>query len=103
MGLDLELDKPEDLGPLVDTLGPLRREGLLAAGADHRQLAACRGGSDYARSVDRSTWLALPDSVIDAIRKRFGMGWWGVSLRLYGREGVKSRGARGARKGDERR
>ena len=31
---------------------------------------------------------ALDDSVIDAIRKRFGLGWWGVSLRLYGREEV---------------
>jgi 4-cresol dehydrogenase (hydroxylating) len=26
--------------------------------------------------------------VIDAIRKQFGIGWWGVSLRLYGREEV---------------
>ncbi|RZA15573.1 MAG: FAD-binding oxidoreductase, partial [Proteobacteria bacterium] len=31
---------------------------------------------------------ALADDVIDAIRKRFGLGWWGVSLRLYGREEI---------------
>ena len=87
MGLDLELDKPEDLGPLVDTLGPLRREGLL-------QQAPTIGNWLRAAAVltTRDQWTdkpgALPDSVIDAIRKRFGMGWWGVSLRLYGREGV---------------
>jgi 4-cresol dehydrogenase (hydroxylating) len=31
---------------------------------------------------------ALSDAVIDAIRKRFNIGWWGVSLRLYGREEI---------------
>ena len=29
---------------------------------------------------------AIGDDVIDAIRKQFNIGWWGVSLRLYGRE-----------------
>jgi 4-cresol dehydrogenase (hydroxylating) len=87
MGLDLELDKPEDLGPLIDTLGPLRREGLL-------QQSPTIGNWLRAAAVltTRDQWTdqpgALPDSVIEAIRKRFGMGWWGVSLRLYGREGV---------------
>lgn len=31
---------------------------------------------------------ALGDDVIAAIRKKFNVGWWGVSLRLYGRESV---------------
>jgi 4-cresol dehydrogenase (hydroxylating) flavoprotein subunit len=87
MGLDLEFDRPEDLGPLIDALGPLRREGLL-------QQSPTIGNWLRAAAVltTRDQWTdepgALPDSVIDAIRKRFGMGWWGVSLRLYGREGV---------------
>jgi 4-cresol dehydrogenase (hydroxylating) len=86
-GLDLEYDKLEDLGPLIDTLGPLRREGLL-------QQSPSIGNWLRAAAVltTRDQWTdqpgALPDSVIDAIRKRFGMGWWGVSLRLYGRETV---------------
>ena len=29
MGMDVEFDKPEDLESLIDTIGPLRREGLL--------------------------------------------------------------------------
>lgn len=87
MGMDLEFDKPEDLGPLVDTLGGLRREGLL-------QQSPTIGNWLRAAAVvtTRDEWTtepgALSDSVIDAIRKKFGMGWWGVSLRLYGREGV---------------
>ncbi len=87
MGLDLELDEPEDLGPLIDTLGPLRREGLL-------QQSPTIGNWLRAAAVltTRDQWTdqpgALPDSAIAAIRKRFGMGWWGVSLRLYGRETV---------------
>ncbi|HEU4625047.1 MAG TPA: FAD-binding oxidoreductase [Steroidobacteraceae bacterium] len=87
MGLDLEFDKPEDLGPLIDTLGPLRREGLL-------QQSPTIGNWLRAAAVvtTRDQWTkepgALSDAVIDAIRKKFGMGWWGVSLRLYGREGV---------------
>jgi 4-cresol dehydrogenase (hydroxylating) len=87
MGLDLEFDKQEDLGPLIDALGPLRREGLL-------QQSPTIGNWLRAAAVltTRDQWTdkpgALPDSVIEAIRKRFGMGWWGVSLRLYGRESV---------------
>lgn len=87
MGLDVEFDRPHDLGPLIDTLGPLRREGLL-------QQSPTIGNWLRAAAVvtTRDQWTdkpgALPDSVIAAIRKKFGMGWWGVSLRLYGREAV---------------
>ena len=87
MGMDVEFDSPEDLGPLIDTLGPLRREGLL-------QQSPTIGNWLRAAAIltTRGEWTdkpgALSDDVIAAIRKKFGMGWWGVSLRLYGREGV---------------
>jgi 4-cresol dehydrogenase (hydroxylating) len=87
MGMDLEFDRADDLGPLIDTLSPLRREGLL-------QQSPTIGNWLRAAAVltTRDQWTdqpgALPDAVIDAIRKRFGVGWWGVSLRLYGRETV---------------
>jgi 4-cresol dehydrogenase (hydroxylating) len=87
MGLDLEFAKPEDLGPLIDALAPLRREGVL-------QQAPTIGNWLRAAAVvtTRDQWTqepgALSDAVIEAIRKKFGMGWWGVSLRVYGREGV---------------
>jgi len=87
MGMDLEFNSPEDLGPLIDTIGPLRREGLL-------QQSPTIGNWLRAAAIltTRNEWTdkpgALSDDVIAAIRKKFGMGWWGVSLRLYGREGV---------------
>jgi 4-cresol dehydrogenase (hydroxylating) len=87
LGLDVEFDRPEDLGPLIDTLGPLRREGLLQANPTIGNWL--RAASIVTR---RSDWTdkpgALDDSVIAAIRKKFGMGWWGVGLRVFGREEV---------------
>jgi 4-cresol dehydrogenase (hydroxylating) len=87
LGMDVEFDRPEDLGPLIDTLGPLRREGLLQANPTIGNWL--RAASIVTR---RSDWTdkpgALDDSVIAAIRKKFGMGWWGVGLRVFGREDV---------------
>jgi len=87
MGMDVEFDRPEDLGAMVDTIAPLRRERVL-------QQSPSIGNWMRAAAVvtRRGEWTdkpgALDDSVIDAIRKRFGIGWWGVSLRLYGREEI---------------
>ncbi|HWJ71001.1 MAG TPA: FAD-binding oxidoreductase [Sphingobium sp.] len=87
MGMDLEFDRPEDLGPLIDAIAPLRREGLL-------QQSPTIGNWLRAAAIltTRGEWTdqpgALADNVITAIRKKFHVGWWGVSLRLYGRETV---------------
>jgi 4-cresol dehydrogenase (hydroxylating) len=87
MGMDVEFDRPEDLKAMVDTIGPLRRERVL-------QQSPSIGNWLRAAAVatTRQEWTdqpgALSDTVINAIRKRFGLGWWGVSLRLYGREEV---------------
>lgn len=87
LGLDVEFDRPEDLGPLIDTLGPLRREGLF-------QQNPTIGNWLRAAAIltTRSQWTnkpgALDDDVIAAIRKKFGMGWWGVGLRVYGRTAI---------------
>ncbi len=87
VGMDVEFDKPEDIESLIDALGPLRREGLL-------QQNPTIGNWLRAAAVltKRTDWTdkpgALSDDVIDAIRKKFHVGWWGVGLRLYGRESV---------------
>jgi len=87
MGMDVEYDSPEDLKAMVDTIGPLRREGVL-------QQSPSIGNWMRAAAVvtTRDQWTeqkgALSDDVIDAMRKRFDIGWWGVSLRLYGREDI---------------
>jgi 4-cresol dehydrogenase (hydroxylating) len=82
-GFDMEFDKPEDLEWIVDTLAPLRRDGTL-------QQAPSIGNWLRAAAVltTRQEWYdkpdPLPDSVIDSIRKRFGIGWWSLSVRFYG-------------------
>ena len=89
LGMDVEFDRPDDLGPLIDALGPLRREGLLQAnptiGNWMRAAAIVTRRSDW---TDKPG--ALDEGVIDAIRKKFNMGWWGVGLRIFGREEVNN-------------
>ena len=86
-GLDIEMDRIEDLAPLIDTIGALRREGVL-------QQSPSIGNFLRAANIvtTRDQWIEgagpMTDDVIAAIRKKFGLGWWGVSLRLYGRESV---------------
>src|SRR5258708_1317602 len=83
----VEMDGMEGLGPLIDTIGPLRREGVLAQ-------SPTIGNWFRAANIltTRKQWTdkpgSLSDDVISAIRKQFGLGWWGVSLRIYGRETV---------------
>ncbi len=85
--LKMQLDKPDDLGWAIDTLAPMRREGLIqqspSIGNWLRAIAV--------RSV-RSDWYdkpgPFPDDVISHIRKTLNIGWWSVDVRLYGREGI---------------
>jgi len=87
MGMDVEFDKPEDIKVMVDTIGPLRRERVLtqspSIGNWLRAAAVLTRRTDW---TDKPG--AIGDDVIAAIRKRFNIGWWGVSLRLYGREDI---------------
>lgn len=83
VSLDMELDKAEDLGWAIDTIAPMRRQGLI-------QQSPSIGNWLRAAAVltNRDDWYdqpgTLPDSVIDAIRQQFGLGWWSVNLRFYG-------------------
>ena len=73
LALDYEFDQPEDLGWVVDTLAPLRREGVI-------QQSPSIGNWLRAAAVmtTRNQWSdqpgQLPESAITAIRKRFGIG-----------------------------
>ena len=86
-GMDIEMDRIEDLAPLIDAIGALRREGVL-------QQSPTIGNWLRAANIvtTRDQWVKdggpLIDDAISAIRKKFNLGWWGVSLRLYGREAI---------------
>ena len=86
-GMDIEMDAVDDLAPLIDAIGALRREGVL-------QQSPTIGNWLRAANIvsTRDQWVKdgapLTDATIAAIRQKFGLGWWGVSLRLYGREAI---------------
>ncbi|HEY4210753.1 MAG TPA: FAD-binding oxidoreductase [Steroidobacteraceae bacterium] len=83
LGIDFEFDKAEDLGWAIDTLMPLRREGII------RQSPSM---GNWLRSAavmtTRDQWAQrghpLGEDAITAIRKRFNIGWWSVQVRFYG-------------------
>ena len=87
LALAVEWDKPEDLKKIVDALAPLRRERVMTS---HSSIGNwLRVASTL---TTRGDWTdkpgALGDDVIDAIRKQFGLGWWGLSIAVPGREDV---------------
>jgi 4-cresol dehydrogenase (hydroxylating) flavoprotein subunit len=83
LGIDFEFDQPDDLGWAIDTLMPLRRDGII------RQSPSM---GNWLRSAavmtTREQWThdpgPLDESVVTAIRKRFNIGWWSVQVRFYG-------------------
>lgn len=83
LGLNVEFDKPEDIGWAVDVLAPLRRDGII-------QQSPSFGNWMRAAAVmtRREQWTQpdkpLDESVITAIRRQFDIGWWSVSIRVYG-------------------
>jgi len=83
IGLDLEMENVDDLGWCVDIVAGMRRDGLLQQSPS---IGSWLRGAAVLTS--RKEWYdkpgALPDDVIAAIRKRFNIGWWSISLRLYG-------------------
>jgi len=87
MGYDYEFDRPEDLGWVIDTLMPLRREGII-------QQSPSIGNwlRSAAVMTTRQQWThdkgPLDEKVITAIRERFKIGWWGVQIRCYGRQEI---------------
>ena len=82
-GYDYEFDKPDDLGWAIDTLMPLRRNGLI-------QQSPSIGNwlRSAAVMTTREQWTSdkgpLDDKVVTAIRDRFKIGWWSVQVRFYG-------------------
>ena len=82
-GYDYEFDKPDDLGWAIDTIMPLRRDGLI-------QQSPSIGNwlRSAAVMTTRDQWTKdkgpLDDKVVQAIRDRFKIGWWSVQVRFYG-------------------
>ncbi len=86
-GYDYEFDKPDDLGWAIDTIMPLRRDGLI-------QQSPSIGNwlRSAAVMTTREQWTKekgpLDDKVVTAIRDKFKIGWWSVQVRFYGHQDV---------------
>lgn len=87
LGIDAEFDQPEDIKAIIDTIAPLRRERIITS---HPSIGNWLRVASTVTTRDEWTDQpgALGDEVIDAIRRRFGLGWWGISIRVPGREKV---------------
>jgi 4-cresol dehydrogenase (hydroxylating) len=93
LGLNIQLPNPDDVGWAVDELAPLRMNGVL-------QQSPSIGNSlrVAASQSQRSQWYdgtgAMPDDVLRTVLQKFGLGWWGIALRLYGYDDVNEAHAR---------
>jgi len=85
--LSMGLPNPEDLGWAIDVLTPLRLNRTIEQSVG---IASYMGTATV--SSQRSEWYdgpgAMPDSVVQAILKKYDIGWWNFSVRLYGGEGA---------------
>lgn len=81
--MTLPLARPEDVGWLVDALTPLRLRGIIGS-----NVAVASYLASATTRTQRSEWYggegAIPDSVAEEICKRYGVGWWNVTVRLHG-------------------
>lgn len=83
MTLGMHMPSEDDLGPVVDTLRPLRMQGVIQSnpsiGNAMRTIAI--------RST-REQWYqgsgAMPQDRIDAAMRHFGLGQWNFTIRLFG-------------------
>jgi 4-cresol dehydrogenase (hydroxylating) len=88
---------PDDLKWLVDVLTPLRIRNVIG----HNPAITTYQGSTAVAS-QREEWYrgegSLPDDVIAQILKKYGVGWWNFTLRLFGDPDVNEANAKLIRK-----
>ena len=87
ISLSMQAPEDSDIGWIVDTISPMRRNGLI----DQNQFVS----SSLGRLVlmgQRSDFYdgegAMPEEVANRIRREHDLGFWAVNIRLYGEEAV---------------
>jgi len=85
--LTWHLPAPQDLGWIVDVLVGLRQRRVI----EHNVGVTSYMGT-ASQASQRAEWYhgpgALPDDVVAAMQKKYRVGWWNLSLRLYGESDV---------------
>jgi 4-cresol dehydrogenase (hydroxylating) len=83
--LELKMEAPneEDIGWIVEALAPLKMTGVIPTpiniGNFMRVAMAASQRDQWHRGQG-----AVPEEVLPEIRRKFGLGWWGVGIMLYG-------------------
>lgn len=81
--LNMELPNEEDIGWLVDTLTPLKTAGII----DQSIFIPSWLGKLVIKGQRSDFWDkpdAIPESRVQELLKEHGLGYWTVSIRLYG-------------------
>ena len=85
MSVEVNFQREDDLAAAVDAVAPLRRRDVIQ---NHTVLASLvrqiAGAYPRARFYDGPG--AMPDAVLEEIRRELGLGWWNLRFTLYGDE-----------------
>jgi 4-cresol dehydrogenase (hydroxylating) flavoprotein subunit len=85
--LKMEVAGEEDIGWVVETLGALRMRGVVQSPVNIGNFMRI-----VMASTQREQWYtgpgAMPEALLPQIMQKLGLGWWGVSVMLYGEPAV---------------
>ena len=97
---EVRFQKEADLEPAIDALAPLRRRDIVQNNATMANIVRQAAGLH-----PRSRWYdgpgAMPDEVLETIRRELGGGWWNMRFCLYGDEDMMSARLRHVRRAFE--
>jgi 4-cresol dehydrogenase (hydroxylating) len=83
LSISTSLPNPDDIEWIIDTLAPLRLRGVIQHDAN-----VGNGIRAATQRSQRDEWYrgsgAMPQSVIDEMQKKLGLGEWNFTLRFYG-------------------
>jgi len=91
--LSMNMPKEDDLAPVVETLRPLRMQGVIQSNP-----SVGNAMRTIAQRSTRDRWYqgdgAMPQSVIDRIVEELKIGYWNFSIRLFGYRDINLANAR---------
>lgn len=89
LGLSMQIPNEEDIGWVVDTISPMRRNGLI----DQNQFVPSWLGKLVLMGQRSDFWDgpgAMPESRVEELLREHDMGYWTVNVRLYGTPAVNA-------------
>ena len=85
MSVEVKFQRDDDLEAAVDAAAPLRRREVIQNSTVLASIVRQIAGQ-YPRSRFYDGEGAMPDEVLEKIRRELGLGWWRLAFNLYGDE-----------------